>query len=186
MKFGGTSVGSAERMRVAARISAEQRQQRPTLVVVSAMSKITDLLIDSMRHAEGGDRDGLDSNLRILEKRHVEACRELLPETRQPAALAAVDEMVSAFRRITGGMLMLNDRPARSVDEALAIGERLSAMLVAAFLESEGVRAVAVNAAGVIVTDAVYGNASPVMEATREKARQRLCPLLAEGVLPIV
>ena len=80
MKFGGTSVGSAERMRVAARISAEQRQMRPTLVVVSAMSKITDLLIDSMRHAEGGDIAGLEGNLRILEERHVHACRELLPE----------------------------------------------------------------------------------------------------------
>jgi aspartate kinase len=179
MKFGGTSVGSAERMRVAARISAEQRQKRPTLVVVSAMSKVTDLLIDSMRHAEGGDIAGLEGNLRILEQRHVQTCRELLPEERQPAALAAVDEMVSAFRRITQGMLMLNDRPSRSVDEALAIGERLSAMLVAAFLESEGIPAVAVNAAGVIVTDAVYGNASPVMEATREKARRTLAPLAA-------
>jgi aspartokinase/homoserine dehydrogenase 1 len=186
MKFGGTSVGSAERMRVAARISAEQRRKHPTLVVVSAMSKITDLLIDSMRHAEGGDSAGLDANLRILEERHAQACRELLPEARQPAALAAVDEMVSAFRRITGGMLMLNERPPRSVDEALAIGERLSALLVAEFLESEGVRAVAVNAASAIVTDAVYGNASPVMEATREKARQSLGPLLDSGALPVV
>jgi aspartokinase/homoserine dehydrogenase 1 len=139
-----------------------------------------------MRHAEGGDKAGLEGNLRILEQRHVQACRELLPDQRQPAALAAVDEMVSAFRRITGGMLMLNDRPPRSVDEALAIGERLSALLVAAFLESEGVRAVAVNAATVIVTDAVYGNASPVMEATREKAQQRLGPLLESGALPVV
>src|SRR5205807_9412740 len=80
----------------------------------------------------------------------------------------------------------LNDRPPRSVDEALAIGERLSALMLAAFLESEGVRAAAFNAADAIVTDAVYGNASPVMEATREKARQSLCPLLAEGILPVV
>ena len=186
MKFGGTSVGSAERMRVAARISAEQKRQRPALVVVSAMSKITDLLLDSMRHAEAGDRAGLDTNIRVLEERHTQACRELLTAARQPETLAAVDELVCAFRRITGGMLMLNDRPPRSVDEALAIGEKLSALLLAAFLESEGVQAVAINAAEAIVTDAVYGNASPVMEATREKARRRLCPLLAGGVLPVV
>ena len=61
-------------------------------------------------------------------------------------------------------MLLLNDRPPRSVDEALAIGERLSALLVAAYLESQGSPAAAVNAADAIVTDAVYGNASPVME----------------------
>ncbi len=179
-------MGSAERMRVAARISAEQRRQRPTLVVVSAMSKITDLLVDSMRHAEGGDSAGLEANLRSIEDRHTRACRELLPPARQPEVLASLGELLASFRRITGGMLMLNDRPPRSVDEALAIGERLSALLLAAFLESEGVGAIAVNAAGAIVTDAVYGNASPVMELTREKARKRVGPLLESGVIPVV
>jgi bifunctional aspartokinase / homoserine dehydrogenase 1 len=186
MKFGGTSMGSAERMRVAARISAEQQQKRPVLVVVSAMSKVTDLLIDSMRHAEGGDAAGLENHLRILSERHQEVCRQLLPVASQPAVLTDLAELLASFRRITGGMLMLNDRPPRSVDEALAIGERLSALLLAAFLESEGVRARAVNGAGAIVTDAVYGNASPVMEATRDKARLSLCPLLESGVLPVV
>src|SRR5262244_510246 len=186
MKFGGTSVGSAERMRVAAGISAAERRKRPTLIVVSAMSKITDLLIDAMRHAEAGDRAGLDADLKILEDRHTQACRELLPAARQPAALDGIGELLSGFRRITGGMLLLNDRPPRSVDDALATGERLSALLVAAYLESVGVRAAAVNAADVIVTDAVYGNASPVMETTREKAHKVLAPMLEAGALPVV
>ena len=115
MKFGGTSVGSAERMRVAAQIGAEQKRRRPTLVVVSAMSGITDLLLDSMRHAEGGDSAGLEANIRLLEQRHQQACRELLPAASQPAALAGIEELMATFRRITGGMLMLNDRPPRSV-----------------------------------------------------------------------
>ena len=59
MKFGGTSVGSAERMRAAAGLAARERAKRPVVMVVSAMSKITDLLLDTMRHAEGGDRDGI-------------------------------------------------------------------------------------------------------------------------------
>ena len=63
MKFGGTSVGSAERMRVAARIAVEESRKRPVAVVVSAMSKITDLLLDAMRHAEAGDRAGMEANL---------------------------------------------------------------------------------------------------------------------------
>ena len=49
MKFGGTSMGSAERIRVAARIALQQHVVRPTVVVVSAMSKVTDLLLESMR-----------------------------------------------------------------------------------------------------------------------------------------
>ncbi len=181
MKFGGTSVGSAERMRVAARISADEAAKRPTLVVVSAMSKITDLLLDSMRHAESGDRAGLDANLKILEDRHIQACRELLPQDRQPATLAFDQELVADFKRITSGMLLLNDRPLRAVDEALAIGERLSALLLAAHLQASGLHAAVVNAADAIVTDAFHGNASPLMEATRTKAQASIGPLLAAG-----
>jgi aspartokinase len=59
MKFGGTSVGSADRMRVAARLSAEQRKKRPLVIVVSAMSGVTDLLLDATKHAEAGDPKGL-------------------------------------------------------------------------------------------------------------------------------
>ncbi len=55
MKFGGTSMGSAERMRVAAEIIVQQKSRRPLVVVVSAMSKVTDLLLETMRRAELGD-----------------------------------------------------------------------------------------------------------------------------------
>ena len=60
MKFGGTSVGSAERMQVAVNLSAEQQKQRPTAIVVSAMSKVTDLLLETIKRAEAGDRMGID------------------------------------------------------------------------------------------------------------------------------
>ena len=73
MKFGGTSVGSAERMRVSAGLAAAEQKKRPVVAVVSAMSKITDLLLDTMRHAEAGDRPGIDVNLAVLRKRHEDA-----------------------------------------------------------------------------------------------------------------
>src|SRR5471032_2025952 len=83
MKFGGTSVGSAERMRVSARLAAEEQKKRPVAVVVSAMSKVTDLLLDTMRRAEAGDRAGMESNLTLLRQRHEAVCRELLPSGEQ-------------------------------------------------------------------------------------------------------
>ncbi|HWQ52036.1 MAG TPA: aspartate kinase [Bryobacteraceae bacterium] len=186
MKFGGTSVGSAERIRATASISAEQHRTRPVVVVVSAMSKITDLLIDAMRRAEAGDAAGLDASMRQLRERHYAACRELLPQERQANALAGIDTLLGEFERIAGGMLMLTHRPPRSADAALCIGERLSALLVADYLCSEGVPALAMNAAELLVTDAVFGNASPLMEPTRERARARLLPELGKGVLPVV
>jgi aspartate kinase len=186
MKFGGTSLGSAERIRVAAEIAAGQRRERPVLVVVSAMSKVTDLLLDTLRHAEAGDQAGIKSNLEKLAARHVETCRELLPPDRQEKTLGAIRGLLADFERIAGGISMLGERPPRSVDEGMAIGEQLSALLLTAYLEARGVRARAVNAKEIIVTDAVFGNANPLMDPTRERTRRLLVPLIKDGVLPVV
>ena len=190
MKFGGTSMGSAERIRVAARLTAEQSAKRPVVVVVSAMSKVTDLLLDSLRKAEAGDQADLDANLEKLSARHLECCRGLLPKEKQDQATAGVERLIAEFARIAKGVMMLGERPPRSVDEAVAVGERLSAYLMALHMESEGLPAVAVNAAEVIATDAVFGNATPLMEQTRARAAAVLGPLLKgkpdQGKVPIV
>ncbi len=187
MKFGGTSMGSAERIQVAAAICTEQQKHRPALAVVSAMSGVTDLLLGALRHAEADDEAGIESSIRSLSERHEKACHELLREpARCDRAMAGVRELISDFRRIAHGMLMLGDRPLKSVDEAIAIGERLSALMIAEYLEASGIPARAVNAAEVIVTDAVFGNATPMMEATRRKAAATIEPLLASGILPVV
>ncbi len=182
MKFGGTSMGSAERMRVAAGLIAKAKAERPVCVVVSAMSKITDLLLETLRYAELGDQSNVDRNIKTLLDRHMHACEELLGRS----DLAAVQSLVSEFQRIGGGILMLGTRPPRSVDEAVAIGERLSSVLLAQFLQENGISAVSVNAAKVIVTDAVFGNASPQMEQTRARCEEQLQPLLEKGIVPVV
>lgn len=186
MKFGGTSVGSAARMRIAADLIAAAALKRPVVAVVSAMSKITDLLLDTTRHAEAGDQAGIDRGLEQLEIRHREAAHELVASEEIPRVDRQIGEIVSDFRRIVGGMQMLAYRPPRAVDEAIAVGERLSALLIAEHLLSRGIQAAAVNAAEVIVTDAVFNNASPQMPQTEVKARARLYPLLEAGAIPIV
>ena len=186
MKFGGTSVGSADRMRVAARLAAEERRKRPVAIVVSAMSKVTDLLLDTMRHAEAGNQAAMDGAIAALRSRHEEACRALLPEAAQAAMIERIHGIIGDFERIVNAMAMLGDRPPRSVDEAVAVGERLAVLLLAAHLNAEGTPAAAINAWDVVVTDAVFGNASPLMEPTREKARAVLTPLLEGGTLPVI
>src|SRR5436305_894205 len=123
MKFGGTSVGSAGRMRAACELIAAEAAKRPVVAVVSAMSKITDLLLETTRHAEGGDSAGVARGLEQLEERHREAAREL-------GVQRDMGEIVGDFRRIVSGIQMLAHRPPRAVDEAIAVGERLSAMLI--------------------------------------------------------
>ena len=184
-------MGSAERMRAAAEIISAEQKQRPVTVVVSAMSKVTDLLLEVLRHAELGDRAAVDSRLRRLLTHHLEACEDLFEETAsatqfRQGAYEAVQSLVSEFHRIANGILMLGERPPRSVDEALAIGERLSCVLLAQYLESTGVDARAVNGSDIVVTDAVFGNAAPQMDLTQKKCAERLLPLIEKDTVPIV
>jgi aspartate kinase len=179
-------MGSAERIEAAARLTTEQQAKRPVAIVVSAMSKVTDLLLDSLHKAEAGDEAGLDTNLAALTERHVTCCRALLPAGFQETAIDGVNGLIGEFARIAKGILMLGERPLASVDRAVAIGERLSALLMAAYLESQNTRASAVNAAQVIATDDVFGNASPLMEETRTRAASVVKPLLDQRVIPVV
>lgn len=186
MKFGGTSMGSAERMRVAAHIVQDEHKKRPVAVVVSAMSKITDLLLDSMKHAEAGNHAAVEANLTNLRTRHEETCRDLLPAENQAAVMARIGELIAEFERIVNGIGLLGERPPRAMDEAVVTGEWLSATLFAECLTVMGTPAQAVNAREAIVTDAMFGNASPLMDPTSVKAKARLMPLLEKGILPII
>jgi bifunctional aspartokinase / homoserine dehydrogenase 1 len=186
MKFGGTSVGSAARMKAACDLIEIQAASRPVAAVVSAMSKITDLLLDTTRMAEADDQDGIDRNLALLTTRHLEAAKELVPASDFDRVNGEIADLVGEFRRIVNGMQMLGYRPLRAVDEAIAVGERLSALIVSEHLRSRALNAEAVNAAQAIVTDAVFNNASPLMEATCEKAQARLLPILRAGGIPVV
>ena len=184
MKFGGTSMGSAERIRIAARLTAEQHAARPVAIVVSAMSKVTDLLLDTLRKAEAGE--DAEANLKALTERHVQCCRELLPENRHAEAQERLLSIIGEFGRIARGMALLRERPPRSVDQAIAVGERLSAFLMSEYLQSQGIPAVDVNAASVITTDSEFGNATPLLDLTRERAAKVLRPLLDKRTLPVV
>ncbi len=186
MKFGGTSMGSADRIRVAADLTAAQQRLRPTAIVVSAMSKVTDLLLDTLRHAENNDTEAIAQNLATLRTRHQETARELLTAESLSTAQAEIDSILAEFERIAKGMQLLGDRPPRSVDEAIAVGERLSALLIATYLTGQGTPAVAINSAKVVITDTVHGNATPLLDLTRAKAAEHLAPLLAAGTVPVL
>jgi bifunctional aspartokinase / homoserine dehydrogenase 1 len=186
MKFGGTSMGSAERIRKSAEICESAYRERPVVVVVSAMSKVTDMLLETLRHAEGGDQKGVDSMLHKLAAKHKECCEHLLEGPARAQTQSALDGILGEFGRIARGVLMLGERPPRSVDEAVAVGERLSAELMAAYLRTRGVEAFPLNSRDVVVTDAVFGNASPLMEQTKERAKNQLVPALEQKRLPVL
>ena len=186
MKFGGTSLGSPERIEQAADLVAAAACDHTVTVVVSAMAKVTDSLLDTMRYAESRDEPAVERHVRELQERHADACRTLPASPERDTTMRRADELIDGFERVARGMLMLGERPPRSVDEAVSTGEKLSALLLGARLVSEGVAAEAVNAAEMIVTDSVFGSASPLMDESAPKIRRRLAPLLEAGTVPIV
>jgi aspartate kinase len=150
------------------------------------MSGVTDLLLNTLRHAEGGDESGIAANLERLTARHLQACKELLDGACCESTTSGIHALIGDFQRITNGVRMLGERPPRSVDEAIAIGERMSALMMSEYLKASGVAAEAINGASVIVTDAVFGNATPIMAETRKKADQMLRPVLDRGAVAVV
>ena len=170
MKFGGTSMGSAERMKIAAEICESAYRERPTAVVVSAMSKVTDLLLDSLRHAEAGDEPGIQRNLALLSQKHTECAEGLLEGPALQATMKTVQDLLAEFERIVRGVLMLGERPLKSVDEAIAIGERLSSQILAAYLQTRGVKALAVNAREKCITFISAAQAGRCCQPDRRRA----------------
>lgn len=186
MKFGGTSMGSPESLHTVASLCRRECERRPTVVAVSAMSKVTDMLLETMHRAERGDEQGLNENLARLARRHEETCAALLPNGQAEETREKLAALLGRFEQIARGMMLLRERPPRALDEALSIGELLSATLLVDFLSSEGQHAVLVPGYDVIVTDPVHGNATPRMELTSFKCREVLYPLLRSGQLPVV
>ena len=186
MKFGGTSVGSAESVARAARLVAEQARLRPVAVVVSAMSQVTNRLLSTLDVAEQGDSEAVESNLERLRRTHLEACAELLPKDRAGGVATRIAEILDGFARVARGMLLLRERPPRAVDEAAPTGERISSLLVSEVLASLGVAAQPVSGTDLIVTDTAFDGANPFLEETAAKASAVLQPMLDEGVVPII
>jgi bifunctional aspartokinase / homoserine dehydrogenase 1 len=187
MKFGGTSVGDAGCIRRAAEIVKAEAARRAVVVVVSAMSGVTNRLIEGARRAEAGDEEGLARLIAGLDAQHEGAAGELLKDERRAKGIAeARSAAIEELERLLRGTALLRELTPRVLDAISGIGERLSAPLVAGAIAELGLRSAAVSATEVIVTDAHYGRAEPLMGPTCERAEARLRPLLNDGVIPVV
>jgi aspartate kinase len=185
MKFGGTSVGSAERIRGVADRVRERLGQRP-VVVTSAVSGVTDLLIRGARLSLARDPAAEGVPGEVL-ARHRAIVAELFPSAEVRERLEAhVAGIVGELRTLYTGVHSLEELTPRSLDAISAMGERLSYVILAATLEREGLRAQAVDARDVVVTDGTFGRALPLMAETEERARRVLLPLIEAGVVPVL
>ncbi len=204
MKFGGTSVGTTDSIDSVAQIVAgvvetqtgcapaaaggELEADSPgALVVVSAMSGVTNTLIEAAQSAAAGDETPYRDARSQLLVRHQVVAGQLIEDGVERAALGRLfDNRLREFERLCRSITVLGELTQRGLDVVSGVGERLSAPLLAAVLRARGVKAQFVDAGELIITDEQFGGANPLMEPTVSRSRDRLLPMLQSGVVPVV
>lgn len=158
LKFGGSSVAHAENIKKVAKIALDAAQKSPTVVVVSAMGGVTDLLLQAGSLAAGGS-DQFRQILQNLEQRHLQEVRLLLPVTYQSGTLSLIKQQFNYLESICEGVFLLQELSPRIKDKIAAYGEKLSSQMLSAYLQAEGHLHELLNAEDLIRTNNSYGNA---------------------------
>ncbi len=187
MKFGGTSVGNSARFRQCAEIIRQAAETKRVIVVVSAVAGVTDLIFRTIDRARHGDSATAQTHLKKFESIHRELVEDLFAKDRLLPAQSFLDNVFSRLESAVHALLALRSGiSAETADSLVALGERISAWVLATYLEQTGGRSEFVKAEDVIVTDPSFGNAIPDREATRTSCDRVLRPILEHGAVPIV
>jgi bifunctional aspartokinase / homoserine dehydrogenase 1 len=188
MKFGGTSVGTAEAMAGAVDIVCRSRGEWPRIVVVtSALSGVTNLLLDSALRAARGDLQALYGTGERLRSMHDGiADRLVLNLARRAQVKGEIVHLIGNFLSLCQAIAVLGESTPRALDAVAGLGERMSVRLLTAALEDACIQARYVEATHLIVTDAQFQSAHPDALETAQNTRQLLLPLLESGLIPVV
>ncbi len=190
MKFGGASVGSAPALAGVLKIIAREAQRWDSIVVVvSALDGVTDMLLEAAQLARINNQRGYRRIAANLRSRHFAIMDDLPLAGPERSTLSAdidhlLSEMLDRCLRIASD-LHTELSPANS-DAVVALGEQLSARIIAALLRQNGLRGAAVDGTDLLVTDDVFGNANPKLELTAQRVERVLLPMLQRDILPVV
>jgi len=188
MKFGGTSVGSADAIsRVVAITRDAKRTWNNVVIVASAMSGVTNLLLDGAMQAKRGDA-AYHVSRQALREKHANVAKALLPNrARRAQVLQEIDHLITHYTSLCQAIQILGEATPRALDAVASLGERMSVRLIAAALEvAPNVQAQFVEASHLIVTDDHFQDAHPNLKATRANALEMLTPLFQQNIVPVV
>ncbi len=188
MKFGGTSVGSVAALeKVVGIVTRSVQRGDRVVVVVSAMSGVTDMLLKGARQAAQGDTETAHRMHEEMLRRHREVIDVFLTDPAvHDEVLNAIETLLDEFDSLCHSIKVLGELTPRALDVIAGMGERMSVRQVAAILESRGVATRALDATQLIVTDSNFGSASPLMSQTTRRTQEVLVPLLNAGIVPVI
>ena len=187
MKFGGTSVGSAERIAQAAQLAIARADKGDQVVVVtSAMSGVTNTLIDAANDAAHGQVSPAVRQKLFDKHRAVVDAIVGSDGDRRQALIDALNARLDRLEKLCFGLSMVHELTPRLLDAISGTGEMLAAPLVAAAIAARGRRSSSIDATDVIVTTDQFGSAEPLDDHTRNRSMALLKPMLDRGEIPVV
>jgi aspartate kinase len=185
MKFGGTSVEDAKSMRTVIDIILKERAQTP-IVVLSAISGATNILLKSSRTAQEGKLDDAILLLNGLLDRHVTLMENLIDNR------STVQQLIASFkprfeelRNLCRGIAILGELTNRSLDAIASVGEILSSQILSEAIRAQGLPAQWVDARTFMITDNNFASAAPQFDQIDVKAKEILSPLISAGKIII-
>ncbi|NGP88174.1 bifunctional aspartate kinase/homoserine dehydrogenase I [Fodinibius halophilus] len=169
LKFGGSSVGSADAIQQVESIISKKKQNHHLVVVVSAFGGVTDLLEEAITKASKGEK--YQEIIKELEKRHNSVIKELIGIQNQSATLAQFKMMFNELADVLHGVSLTRELTDRTRDFVLGFGERFSAFIISDYLKDSGISSDYVDAREIIKTDQQFGSARVLFEETYENIR---------------
>ena len=171
LKFGGTSVANAENINKVVAIVQQAIQKEKTIIVVSALGGITDNLLAVAALASAGD-ETYKEKLQVIELRHLEAVKMLIPVTQQSGALSMVKKYCNEIEDICNGIFLLRELSAQSKDRIMSYGELLSSQIITCRFKAGGTEALWKDSRELIVTNNAFGNAQVDFSTTNQTIQQ--------------
>jgi aspartate kinase len=183
MKFGGTSVGSAQRMQeVVELVSDKKRVKTPPVVVLSAMSGITNALIEGAQLSFKRELKQALAKADAIRHKHMDAINTLFDDKKTIAELESdLDTRLEELRVLYKGVSYLGELSKRSLDAISGMGELLSSRIVVEIAKSRGINAVCLDARQFILTDDQFGKATPLFDRIDKLAVERIKKHLDAG-----
>ena len=185
MKFGGTSVEDAAAIERLIGIVKNRLNAQPVLVV-SALAKVTDQLLEAGHAAGKGHLGSALATVRNIYVRHEQIADSLLSGSAYGSLDRELRGELQALEGLLENLEVSRDLDVKVQDRLLSFGECFSSKLICWALIEAGLRASHVDARGCIITDARHGQASPQWEPTNQRVQEVLNPLLQAGNIPIL
>jgi aspartate kinase len=179
MKFGGSSLASADAIHRVSGVVAAQAERRP-LVVVSAMGKTTDRLLSIAESAAAGDLPGAARQADELKSCHLREAGQVVADDARGELEAFVETHFLELMELAGKGSALEELTPRFIDAISSFGERLSSFVISLALGNIGIDAAYVDSRQVIITDDRFSRASPLLDLTNQRLNEKIPPLLEQ------